>query len=106
MTQNKELGVYAPLDHTPETGLTNSHIRFAGFDVIKGGARLRFELLGDDNSVMGTIPIEVGPQAEETVDAMIAEGYRILNDILRQWIAEAATHYRAYASRGSEPTGT
>lgn len=93
------------LDHTPATGLTNSHVRFAGFDVLAGGggARLRFELLGDDKSVLGVIPIGVGPQPQGTVDAMIAEGYSILNDMLRQWMAEAAVHHRTYACR---PTGT
>src|SRR5437773_291259 len=95
-------------DHlVPRDGLTNSHLRFAGLDVIPdgGAATLRFELGGAEQQQppMATIAFGIAPQAEGTVDAMLAEGYAVLRDLLRQWLYEADRHQQAFAKRAAPP---
>jgi len=95
------------LDLTPQFGLTDCHVRFAGLDVVRGpggAAVVRFDFRGKNELQIGTLNITVGPQPSGTVDAMIAEGYSTLVDVLRQWLAEADAHHKVYAGR--DPSGT
>lgn len=88
-------------DLVPMDGFTNSSVRFAGFDAIPGqnGARIRFEITDEDRYVLGTFSIDVEPQAEGTVDAVVVEGYRRMKDVLRQWLHGVDVMHRSYAKR-------
>jgi hypothetical protein len=84
-------------DHLePMTGLTNSKIRFVGFDVVGSGASVCFEMIDKDGEPTGDLVVEVGPQPVATIDAMIAEAHRRLCDVLRQWLYETDQLRQAY----------
>lgn len=86
-------------DLVPTDGLTNSSIKLAGLDVIPGGARLRFEISDEDQSYVGTFAVTVGAMPQGTVDAMIAEGYRQMKDVVRQWLHGLDVMHKAYSKR-------
>ena len=90
-------------DHlVPTDGLTNSRIHFAGVDTdeMGPGVTLRFEIRDEEDDLVGVIKIPVELATEGTVDAMIAEGFVRLADMLRQWLYEADEHRQAYGKRG------
>ncbi len=85
----------------PMDGLTNTAIRFAGFDTMPstGAALVRFEMLDEDGDRFATFSIEVDARAEGTTDALIAEGHRQMRDVLRQWLYRVDRAYRRYSAR-------
>jgi hypothetical protein len=91
-------------DHlVPTDGLTNSRIHFAGLDTdeMGPGVTLRFVIRDEQDDLVGEIKIPVEPAMEGTVDAMIAEGFGRLTDMLRQWLYEADEHRQMYGRRGA-----
>lgn len=89
-------------DHlVPTQGLTNSHIEFAGFDVLEGGAVLvRFAMCDEDRNYLATFNVPVSPLAEGgTIDALVAEAHRRMCDVLRQWLYMTDVMRQAYEKR-------
>jgi len=82
----------------PMDGLTNSFIRYAGFDTIEdsGSATHRFDIYDEDSEYLSTFRILVHPTDASTVDGMIAAAHRQFSDILRQWLYEADTGRQAF----------
>lgn len=72
----------------PTDGLTNSTIRFAGYDPHDNdaGATVRFDILDENGDYIGTINIETYPTNEGTIDAMVVRAYRRLTDMVRGWL--------------------
>ena len=83
----------------PTDGLTNSSVKFAGLDAIRGmnGARIRFDIFDEDQAYVATFAFDVGPQSEGAIDALVAEGHRKMRDILRQWLHGVDMMHQAYS---------
>ena len=88
-------------DLVPTDGLTNSFVRFAGLDTVKGSgaATLRFDIHDEDGDYLGTFPITVCVQTEGSIDSMVAEGHRQMKNVLRQWLHGMDVLHQAYSKR-------
>lgn len=89
----------------PTAGLTDSRIHFSGLTVPIGGTGciLRFEILDEVGLEVGTLQLPVSPQPKASVDAMIADGFGQLRDILRQWLHDVDEQALDYESRATVP---
>lgn len=88
--------VDVPEHLVPTDVLVDSTIRLAGFDVVGSGATVRFEMVDIDGEPSGDLAIDVEPQPDGTIDAMIAEAHRKLCDVLRQWLYVIDKERQAY----------
>jgi len=88
----------------PTDGLTDSRIHFAGMDTHHNdsGATMRFDIFDDRGDFVGTFNIDVYATEKGTVDAMIANAYRKLTDMLRQWLYCADQTRQAYDNKGAK----
>lgn len=85
----------------PTDGLTNSNIALAGIDLIGNGAiNARFSITDESRDYIGTFTIEVRPNGQDgTADQMIADAYRKMTDVLRQWLHGVDTMRQMYEGR-------
>ena len=90
----------------PTDGLTNSTMALAGIDLIgRGGIQARFNISDEDQNYIGTFAIDVLPRGSEgTSDAMIADAYRKMSDVLRQWLYSADKMRQVYERRSAAQT--
>jgi hypothetical protein len=91
-------------DHlVPSDGLTNSKLRFAGFDLLDGGEQIvRFELFSEQRAFIATFPVRVGRSESGNVDTVIADAHARMRSNLRQWLYEVDVmeqFYRKQAQR-------
>ena len=76
-----------PAHLVPTDGLTNATIEFRSLDHVGGGAAdVVFQMFDENKNNMGQIVVHVKPTRKGTADAQIAEGHRVLCDMLRQWL--------------------
>ena len=82
----------------PMDGLTNSFIRYAGFDTVEnsGSAIHRFDIHDEGGKYLSTLRITTHPTDASTVNTMIVSAHRQFSDILRQWLYEADAGRQAY----------
>jgi hypothetical protein len=89
-------------DHlVPADGLTNSNIALEGIDLVGGGAiNARFAITDENRDYVGTFTINVHPTGDGgTTDQMIAEAYRRMTDVLRQWLHGVDALRKVYEAR-------
>jgi len=89
-------------DHlVPTEGLTNSFVEFIGLEKTTGESdvRLKFGFFDEDHDHVGSFWVDVAPQPEGTLDAMVAEGHRRMVDVLRQWLYEMDNMRKAYDAK-------
>jgi hypothetical protein len=91
-------------DHlVPSDGLTNSKIRFAGFDLLEGGAQLvRFDIHNETQNFVASYAVEVGRSKGGNADTVIADGHAHMRSVLRQWlytVDKLEQFYRKQAAR-------
>jgi hypothetical protein len=91
-------------DHlVPSDGLTNSNLRFAGFNLLEDGTQIvRFEIKNEHREFVASYNIEVGRTPKGNADTVIADGHAHMRDVLRQWLYEIdklEQHYRKQANR-------
>jgi len=93
--------VEVPEHLVPTDGLTDSSIALAGIDLIGGGAiKARFDIRDENQVYIGTFTIPVHPRGQDgTTDQMIAEAYRSMTDVLRQWIHGVDMLRKVYEGR-------
>ena len=82
----------------PTDGLTDSLLKYAGFDTFPmgGGGSHRFDFYDEAKAYIGTFKIEVQPTGHGTVDGQIAEAHRRMIDALRQWLHVTDKMRQAY----------
>lgn len=88
----------------PTGGLTDSRIHFSGLTVPIGGVGciLRFEILDEVGLEVGTLQLPITSQQGGSVDAMIAQGFGQLRDILRQWLHDVDGQALDYEGRAAQ----
>lgn len=88
-------------DHlAPEDGLTNSRIKFTAFEVDELEiVVVKFTLFDEEGKIVGEFPIDVAPQPEGTIDAMIAAAHRKMCDVLRQWLLVTDKMVQSYSGK-------
>lgn len=74
--------------------LKNISLWFAGLDRLQDGGSIktRYEFVGDDDRVHGTLGVHVPPTDKHTVDSQIAVAHRILANKLRAWADDLDAH--------------
>lgn len=87
-------------DHLePTDGLTRSSIRLAALS-LRHGHVAQFDIKDEKGSLVGTLHIDVGDAGQNTA-GVVADSYRQLTDMLRQWLYETDVmrqHYEAEAN--------
>ena len=90
-------------DHlVPTDGLTNSKMRFCGFDLFESGEQIvKFDISDEHREYVATFRIEVGRSRDGNADKVIADGHAKMRDVLRQWLHEVDTLERIYRKRAA-----